>query len=131
MAYLENDNPHIERLRMLKDVWRDFYDYGEVDDDNGVAWPKNPKYKYNFANNLRRHIDFQVIHQVIALLTPRRQKIIKMRFGLNKERKGHTLEEVGAFFRVTRERVRQQEASILREMKEYFEHLGYCGDDFT
>ena len=53
---------------------------------------------------------------IIASLSDREQKIIKMRFGIGGERP-HTLEEVGAEFSVTRERIRQIEAKALRKLK--------------
>ena len=54
--------------------------------------------------------------QVLKTLTPREEKIIKMRFGLE-DGSEHTLEEVGQNFAVTRERIRQIEAKALRKMR--------------
>jgi len=56
------------------------------------------------------------IGNVLHLLTPREQKILKMRFGLDGEW-AHTLEEVGHEFGVTRERIRQIEAKALAKLK--------------
>lgn len=58
------------------------------------------------------------IHEMLQYLTPREKKIIEMRFGLL-DGVGHTLEEVGQEFRVTRERIRQIEAKVLQKLKEH------------
>ncbi len=58
------------------------------------------------------------IHEMLQYLSPRERKIIEMRFGLN-DGVGHTLEEVGHEFGVTRERIRQIEAKVLQKMKEH------------
>lgn len=54
---------------------------------------------------------------VLATLTPKEERILRMRFGLGKDGKEHTLEEVGKVFNVTRERIRQIEAKALRKLK--------------
>ncbi len=55
--------------------------------------------------------------QVLHTLTPREEKIMKMRFGLEDDSE-HTLEEVGRAFAVTRERIRQIEAKALRKLRQ-------------
>jgi RNA polymerase primary sigma factor len=54
--------------------------------------------------------------RVLASLTPREERIVRMRFGLGMN-SDHTLEEVGQQFSVTRERIRQIEAKALRKLK--------------
>ncbi len=49
-------------------------------------------------------------------MTPREEKVLKMRFGID-EKADHTLEEVGQNFDVTRERIRQIEAKALRKLR--------------
>ncbi|MCP5045129.1 MAG: RNA polymerase sigma factor RpoD [bacterium] len=61
----------------------------------------------NLASHTRR---------VLSTLTPREEKVLKMRFGIG-ERANHTLEEVGQDFAVTRERIRQIEAKALRKLR--------------
>ena len=56
-------------------------------------------------------------NEVLATLTPREEKVIKMRFGLGTTSSEHTLEEVGQHFAVTRERIRQIEAKALRKLR--------------
>ncbi len=64
------------------------------------------------ASNLR-----EITDEVLATLTPREEKVIKMRFGLGNTGSEHTLEEVGQHFAVTRERIRQIEAKALRKLR--------------
>jgi RNA polymerase primary sigma factor len=54
--------------------------------------------------------------RVLAFLTPREERIVRMRFGIGMN-SDHTLEEVGQQFSVTRERIRQIEAKALRKLK--------------
>ena len=58
------------------------------------------------------------ITELLQYLSPREQKIIKMRFGLD-DGVTHTLEEVGREFNVTRERIRQIESKVLEKMREH------------
>ena len=57
------------------------------------------------------------VEKVLATLTPREEKILRMRFGIG-ERSDHTLEEVGKVFGVTRERIRQIEAKALKKLRQ-------------
>ena len=59
------------------------------------------------------------LQEVLHTLTPREEKVIRLRFGLE-DGQAHTLEEVGKEFNVTRERIRQIEAKALRKIR----HLG-------
>ena len=54
--------------------------------------------------------------RVLASLTPREERIVRMRFGIGIS-SDHTLEQVGQQFSVTRERIRQIEAKALRKLK--------------
>ena len=58
----------------------------------------------------------ETTNRVLASLTPREERILRMRFGIGMN-KDHTLEEVGQQFSVTRERIRQIEAKALRKLK--------------
>jgi RNA polymerase primary sigma factor len=64
------------------------------------------------SSNLR-----EVTDEVLKSLTPREEKVIKMRFGLGPNGNEHTLEEVGQHFAVTRERIRQIEVKALRKLR--------------
>jgi RNA polymerase primary sigma factor len=56
------------------------------------------------------------VQKVLSTLTPREEKVLRMRFGIG-EKYDHTLEEVGQDFSVTRERIRQIEAKSLRKLR--------------
>ncbi len=64
-------------------------------------------------------VNFNLAEQtrdVLRTLTPREEKVLRMRFGIG-EKSDHTLEEVGRDFSVTRERIRQIEAKALRKLR--------------
>jgi RNA polymerase primary sigma factor len=56
------------------------------------------------------------VREVLKTLTPREEKVLKMRFGIDVASE-HTLEEVGKDFSVTRERIRQIEVKALRKLR--------------
>ena len=56
------------------------------------------------------------LEEVLQTLTPREEKVLRLRFGLD-DRRARTLEEVGQIFNVTRERIRQIEAKALRKLR--------------
>ena len=56
------------------------------------------------------------LREVLSTLPPREQEVLKMRFGLD-DGYSLTLEEVGLYFNVTRERIRQIEAKALRRLR--------------
>ncbi|MDR1677124.1 MAG: RNA polymerase sigma factor RpoD [Deltaproteobacteria bacterium] len=66
---------------------------------------------YVIGNNL-----IEQANEVLATLTKREEKVVRMRFGIG-EQTDYTLEEVGQEFQVTRERIRQIEAKALRKLK--------------
>ena len=70
------------------------------------------------AESTNRQLLKENIHEMLQYLSPRERKIIEMRFGL-RDGVGHTLEEVGKEFNVTRERIRQIEAKVLQKLKEH------------
>ena len=74
---------------------------------------KNSPSPYSGAE--RKEISEQ-IQDILTTLTPKEEKVIRMRFGIGAER-DHTLEEVGRYLSITRERVRQIEAKALRKLK--------------
>jgi RNA polymerase primary sigma factor len=81
---------------------------GDFIEDRSIL---NPAESVTFGN-LR-----EITDEVLATLTPREEKVIKMRFGLGNTGSEHTLEEVGQHFAVTRERIRQIEAKALRKLR--------------
>jgi RNA polymerase primary sigma factor len=56
------------------------------------------------------------MHRILATLSAREEKILRMRFGIN-EKAEYTLEETGQLFGVSRERIRQIEAAALRKLR--------------
>jgi RNA polymerase primary sigma factor len=80
---------------------------GDFIEDRGAVSPADAV----IAVNLKEYTS-----QVLRTLTPREERVIKMRFGLE-DGSEHTLEEVGQSFQVTRERIRQIEAKALRKLR--------------
>ena len=80
---------------------------GDFIEDKGVVSPLEAVIKANLSEQTAR---------VLATLTPREEKVLRMRFGIG-EKSDHTLEEVGQDFEVTRERIRQIEAKALRKLR--------------
>ncbi len=80
---------------------------GDFIEDKGVVSPLEAVIKANLTEQTSR---------VLSTLTPREEKVLRMRFGIG-EKSDHTLEEVGQDFEVTRERIRQIEAKALRKLR--------------
>jgi RNA polymerase primary sigma factor len=80
---------------------------GDLIEDKNAIQPVDAM----IQSNLR-----EITTRVLASLTPREERIVRMRFGLGMNT-DHTLEEVGQQFSVTRERIRQIEAKALRKLK--------------
>jgi RNA polymerase sigma factor, sigma-70 family len=80
---------------------------GDFIEDKGAILPIDAA----VASNLR-----QMTTKMLATLTPREERVLRMRFGIGMNT-DHTLEEVGVQFSVTRERIRQIEAKALRKLK--------------
>jgi RNA polymerase primary sigma factor len=59
----------------------------------------------------------KVLDTMLATLTPREEKVLRMRMGMHPYKSDHTLEEVGQDFEVTRERIRQIEAKALKKLR--------------
>ncbi|GAI37124.1 unnamed protein product, partial [marine sediment metagenome] len=68
------------------------------------------------ADAASRQLLKEQIEEVLSTLSPREQKVLQLRFGLEDGR-SRTLEEVGKKFSVTRERIRQIEAKALRKLR--------------
>jgi RNA polymerase primary sigma factor len=80
---------------------------GDFIEDKSVVSPQEAVINMNLAEQTRK---------VLKTLTPREEKVLRMRFGIG-EKSDHTLEEVGQDFEVTRERIRQIEAKALRKLR--------------
>ncbi len=80
---------------------------GDFIEDRGAVSPSEAVISVNLK---------EYTSQVLRTLTPREERVIKMRFGLE-DGSEHTLEEVGQSFQVTRERIRQIEAKALRKLR--------------
>ena len=80
---------------------------GNFIEDKALVKPDDAVINMNLAEQTRK---------VLATLTPREEKVLRMRFGIG-EKSDHTLEEVGQDFEVTRERIRQIEAKALRKLR--------------
>ncbi|MCG6945698.1 MAG: RNA polymerase sigma factor RpoD [Deltaproteobacteria bacterium] len=80
---------------------------GDFIEDKKVTSPVDAVINLNLSEQTRK---------VLSTLTPREEKVLRMRFGIG-EKADHTLEEVGQDFLVTRERIRQIEAKALRKLR--------------
>jgi RNA polymerase primary sigma factor len=80
---------------------------GDFIEDKGALSPSERVINSNLGDQTRK---------VLATLTPREERVLRMRFGIG-ESSDHTLEEVGQDFDVTRERIRQIEAKALRKLR--------------
>ena len=80
---------------------------GDFIEDKKAVNPSKAVISMNLSEQTRK---------VLATLTPREEKVLRMRFGIG-EQSDHTLEEVGHDFEVTRERIRQIEAKALRKLR--------------
>jgi RNA polymerase primary sigma factor len=80
---------------------------GDFIEDKSVVSPAEAVINMNLSEQTRK---------VLKTLTPREEKVLRMRFGIG-EKSDHTLEEVGQDFEVTRERIRQIEAKALRKLR--------------
>jgi len=81
---------------------------GDLIEDKAVVSPSDAVINLNLEEQTA---------SVLKTLTPREEKVIKMRFGLD-DGSEHTLEEVGQTFALTRERIRQIEAKALRKLRQ-------------
>ena len=80
---------------------------GDFIEDKKVISPQDAVINLNLSEQTRR---------ILSTLTPREEKVLRMRFGIG-EKSDHTVEEVGKDFDVTRERIRQIEAKALRKLR--------------
>jgi RNA polymerase primary sigma factor len=80
---------------------------GDFIEDKNAVNPAEAVINMNLSDQTRK---------VLKTLTPREEKVLRMRFGIG-EKSDHTLEEVGQDFEVTRERIRQIEAKALRKLR--------------
>ncbi|MBN2033289.1 MAG: RNA polymerase sigma factor RpoD [Deltaproteobacteria bacterium] len=80
---------------------------GDFIEDKKIISPGEAVINFNLGEQTRK---------ILTTLTPREEKVLRMRFGIG-EKSDHTLEEVGRDFSVTRERIRQIEAKALRKLR--------------
>ncbi|MFH1654862.1 MAG: RNA polymerase sigma factor RpoD [Pseudomonadota bacterium] len=80
---------------------------GDFIEDKSVVKPSDAVSYLNLSEQTQ---------EILSTLTPREEKVLRMRFGIG-EKSDHTLEEVGRDFSVTRERIRQIEAKALRKLR--------------
>jgi RNA polymerase primary sigma factor len=80
---------------------------GDFIEDKQIVSPGEVVVNRNMADHTKN---------VLSTLTPREERIIRMRFGIGEE-KDHTLEEVGQDFHLTRERIRQIEAKAMKKLR--------------
>jgi RNA polymerase sigma factor RpoD-like protein len=98
-----------EPLSLDAPIGEEFDDHlGDFVADRGAVDPLDAAIQNGLDERTRK---------VLERLTPREQKVVRMRFGIG-EKSEHTLEEVGQAFHVTRERIRQIQAKALRKLQQ-------------
>ena len=85
---------------------------------------KNSPSPYSDAERIESSDQLQ---RILRTLSPKEEKVIKMRFGIGAER-DHTLEEVGREIGLTRERVRQIQVEALKRLRSIMETQGLSGE---
>ena len=80
---------------------------GDFIEDKKTLTPDHAVVRQNMAEH---------VHKILSGLSPREEKVLRMRFGIG-VKSDHTLEEVGQEFKVTRERIRQIEVKALRKLR--------------
>ena len=96
-----------------------YYTYGYLHDEDMPELPCVPMMEGEHVDpheELFKKELIAVVQKVLETLTPKEIKVLQMRFGIGLTQE-HTLEEIGAVFNVTRERIRQIEWRALRYMK--------------
>ncbi len=88
---------------------------GEEEDSHLGDFIEDKKNPSPLETVVQRNLQ-DVVAGVLSTLTPREEKVIRLRFGIG-EKYDHTLEEVGSEFKVTRERIRQIEGKALRKLR--------------
>ncbi|MBM4253750.1 MAG: RNA polymerase sigma factor RpoD [Deltaproteobacteria bacterium] len=86
------------------------------EEDNHIGDFLEDKSQHSPSESVINHNLSEQTTKALATLTPREEKVLRMRFGIG-EKSDHTLEEVGQNFDVTRERIRQIEAKALRKLR--------------
>ena len=97
----------VDQIFDLGRVELDALHLGDFIEDKNAVIPVDAAIQANLKETVTR---------VLASLTPREERVLRMRFGIGMNT-DHTLEEVGQQFSVTRERIRQIEAKALRKLK--------------
>ena len=89
---------------------------GEEEDSATWATSSRTRTPCRPADNMVNASLTEATRKVLATLTPREERVLRLRFGIGQQH-DHTLEEVGQDFEVTRERIRQIEAKALRKLR--------------
>ncbi len=89
---------------------------GEDEDSHVGAFISDPNRESPMERRVSEELQ-EVIHSMLADLPMREQKVVCMRFGIDKKGSEHTLEDVGKEFEVTRERIRQIEVNALHKLR--------------
>jgi len=113
-AHIEDRSGRIQLFMRINELGQEkldqfvrFFDLGDFIEDTTMLSPIDAAYQGKMR---------EAVEALLATLTPREAKVLRMRFGIGTNT-DHTLEEVGKQFDVTRERVRQIEAKALRRLK--------------
>ena len=78
---------------------------------------KNQTIEENLTANIEKSEFKEKVSKILSSLTPREERVLRMRFGFSNNNLDYTLEEVAQHYKVSRERIRQVEAKALRKLK--------------
>jgi RNA polymerase primary sigma factor len=98
---------HSEPVSLHTPVWEDGEELGDFIEDRVAPAPEQQALNATLHSEIRR---------ALAILTPRQEQVLRMRFGIDQKR-DYTLEELGEMFAVTRERIRQIEQKSLQILR--------------
>ena len=111
--------PYGTLVNASKELLSAYYNYGYLRDEDMPELPCIPMMEGEHVDpieELYKKDVIRLIEEVLDDVTPRQEKVLRLRFGIGGAQE-HTLEEIGVVFNLTRERIRQIEGKAIRNIK--------------